>query len=105
MINIDNPEEKVNALTKLADLIGKKTLVMWCILTTFTTGYLFVDVRTITQDRINEIKESNERLVGEIKGIKIMTEQNKKSINSTIPKLDTTINNVNKTLENINNNK
>ena len=105
MIDTSNPIEKVNALTKLADLIGKKTLVMWCILTTFTTGYLFVDVRTITQDRINEIKESNKILIEEIKGVKFTSEENKKSIESTIPRLDTAIKNVNKTLKNINNNK
>ena len=92
-------EEKVNALTKLADLVGKKTLVMWCILTTFTTGYLFINNNELQNTRINEIKISNERLVEEIKGIKQVQKDNTDKIDSTIPKLDTTIDNVRQTLK------
>lgn len=102
---IQNPVETVNALEKLADIIGKKTLVMWCIVTTFTTGYLFIDGRKTQETRISEIKISNEKLIEEIKGIRKITNENKLQIDSTIPKLDTTINNVNQTLINLKNKK
>lgn len=102
---IQNPVETVNALEKLADIIGKKTLVMWCIVTTFTTGYLFIDGRKTQETRISEIKISNEKLIEEIKGIRKITNEHKLQIESTIPKLDTTINNVNQTLINLKNKK
>ena len=88
---IQNPVESANALEKLADIVGKKTLVMWCIVTTFTTGYLFLDGRKTTESRITEQKEAYERIVEEIKGIKETTEENKKSINLTNSKIDTTL--------------
>lgn len=100
---LTNPEEKVNALTKLADLVGKQTLVMWCILTTFTTGYLFHNNNELQNTRINEIKTSNERLVEEVKGMRIIQEKNAEKINSTVPKLDTTISDVKETLEQLKN--
>lgn len=98
---INNVDEKVNALTKLANLVGKETLVMWAILTTFTTGYLFIDGRKTQETRITEIKQSNERLIEEVKGIKKTTHETKLQVDSTIPKLDTTINKVNQTLKSI----
>lgn len=88
-----NVEEKVNALTRIADLIGKQTLVMWCIVTTFTTGYLYIDTNKLQESRINEIKQSNERLVEEIKGIKQLQKETKKQVDSAIPKLDYTLDN------------
>lgn len=102
---LENVEEKVNALTKLADLIGKKTLVMWCIITTFTTGYLFIDGRTterqLNSARITEIKESNDKLVKEIKGIKEDAKQTKAKVDSTMPRLDTLIDKANNKLNKI----
>lgn len=91
-------EEKVNALSKIADLVGKKTLVMWCILTTFTTGFLYIESRNERDKRITENSAAYERLVEEIKGIKHTTDENKKQIDSRIPRLDTAIENVNQTL-------
>lgn len=96
---LENPEEKVNALTKLADLIGKKTLVMWCIATTFTSGYFFTKYDAVQDKRLNENAAGYERLVGEIKGIKEAQKQNAQKIDSTIPKLDTTIRDVRQTLK------
>lgn len=96
---LENPEEKVNALSKLADLIGKKTLVMWCILTTFTTGYLFLKLDGVQNRRITETAAGYERLVEEIKGIKKVQKENAEKIDSTIPRLDTTINDVKNTLK------
>ena len=100
---IQNPVESVHALEKLADIVGKKTLVMWCIVTTFTTGYLFLDERKITESRITEQKEAYERIVEEIKGIKKITEENKKSINLTNSKIDTTLIDAQETLNKLKN--
>lgn len=100
---IENPVESVNALEKLADIVGKKTLVMWCIVTTFTTGYLFLDGRKTTESRITEQKEAYERIVEEIKGIKKTTEENKKSINLTNSKIDTTLIDAQETLNKLKN--
>lgn len=102
---IENPVESVNALEKLADVIGKKTLVMWCIVTTFTTGYLFLQVSKTTESRITEQKAAYERIVDEIKGIRITTEENKKSINLTNSKIDTTLIDAQKTLDKLKKNK
>lgn len=101
---LQSAEEKVNALTKLADLIGKKTLVMWSIVTTFTTGYLFIDGRKTQESRINEIKESNERLIKEIKEIKENAKEATIKIDETKQNVDTTIINIKKTLNKINDN-
>lgn len=99
---IQNPIEKINALSKLADLIGKKTLVMWCIFTTFTSGYFFIKYDKVQDKRLSENSASYERLVGEIKGIKQVQKDNSAKIDSALPKLDTTIHNVEKTLNKIN---
>lgn len=99
---LTNPEEKVNALTRLADIIGKQPLVIWCIITTFSTGYLFTDNNKLQNTRIDEIKLSNERLVEEIKGIKKVQQDQVEKIDSTLPKLDTTIYNVKQTLNKLN---
>lgn len=100
---IQNPVESANALEKLADIVGKKTLIMWCIVTTFTTGYLFLDGRKTTESRITEQKDAYERIVEEIKGIKKTTEENKKSINLTNSKIDTTLINTQETLNKLKN--
>lgn len=100
---IQNPVESANALEKLADIVGKKTLVMWCIVTTFTTGYLFLDGRKTTESRITEQKDAYERIVEEIKGIKKTTEENKKSINLTNSKIDTTLIDAQETLNKLKN--
>lgn len=100
---IQNPVESANALDKLADIVGKKTLVMWCIVTTFTTGYLFLDGRKTTESRITEQKDAYERIVEEIKGIKKTTEENKKSINLTNSKIDTTLIDAQETLNKLKN--
>lgn len=100
---IQNPKESVDALSKLADILGKKTVVLWAIVTTFTTGYLFLDGRKTQETRINEIKQSNERLIEEVKGIKQTAHQTKIQVDSAIPKLDTTISAVNNTLKQIKN--
>ncbi len=101
---LSNPEEKVNALTKLADLIGKQTLVMWCIIMTFTTGYLFIKYDGAQDKRITENSAGYERLVEEIKGIKKVQKENAEKIDVTIPKLDTTIKDVRQTLKRLKNN-
>ena len=100
---IQNPVESANALEKLADIVGKKTLIMWCIVTTFTTGYLFLDGRKTTESRITEQKDAYERIVEEIKGIKKTTEENKKNINLTNSKIDTTLINTQETLNKLKN--
>lgn len=100
---IQNPVESANALEKLADIVGKKTLVMWCIVTTFTTGYLFLDGRKTIESRITEQKNAYERIVEEIKGIKKTTEENKKSINLTNSKIDTTLIDAQETLNKLKN--
>lgn len=89
----------VNILTKVADLIGKKTLVMWCILTTFTTGYLFLENNKLHSQRLDQMEQSYERLVDEIKGIKHLQNKNAIKIDSTSSKIDTTIENVKQTLK------
>ena len=98
-----NIEEGANALGKVANLIGKKTLVMWCIVTTFTTGYLYFKTNDLQDKRLTEMKEANDKLVAEIRNIKATTEETKLKVDSTIPKLDTTILNVKQTLDKINN--
>ena len=100
---IQNPVESANALDKLADIVGKKTLVMWCIVTTFTTGYLFLDERKTTESRITEQKDAYERIIEEIKGIKKTTEENKKSINLTNSKIDTALIDAQETLNKLKN--
>lgn len=102
---LENPIEKVNALVKLADVVGKKTLVMWCLFTTFTSGYFFVKYDRVQNKRINENSAGYERLVEEIKGIKKIQLDNTNEIKSTIPKLDTTITNVEETLKRLKNKK
>lgn len=95
---IQNPVESVNALEKLANVIGKKTLVMWCIVTTFTTGYLFIDGRKTDEARLVEQKAAYERIVEEIKGMKKVQAENKKNIEETVPRIDTIINDAQETL-------
>ena len=105
---LENVEEKVNALTKLADLIGKQTLVMWCIVTTVTTGYLYFKYDLSQEKRITENSAGYERLVKEMrevreeqKVIKTDAKETKEQVNNTIPKLDTLINKTTETIENI----
>ena len=100
---IQNPVESANALEKLADIVGKKTLVMWCIVTTFTTGYLFLQVSKTTESRITEQKAAYERIVEEVKGIRETTEKNTKSINLTNSKIDTTLIDAQETLNKLKN--
>lgn len=98
MLKNINPTEAVNTLTKLADLVGKQTLVIWCIVTTFSTGYLYVAHDKSQESRIKENKASYEMVIEEIKGIKKTTAETKEKVDSTIPKLDSTIINVNQTM-------
>lgn len=98
---INNVEEKVTALTKLADLVGKQTLVMWAIITTFTTGYLFIRNDKL-QDKLYITQgQGYERLINRIDKVEAITNHNKNQIDSTIPKLDTTIYQVKEKLKNI----
>jgi len=91
---------KADALSKIADLVGKKTVVMWAMLTTFTTGYLYydskVEERRLNDVRIEELKQSQKDLINTVQGMK-----HKQDI--YIPKLDTTLKNANKTLQKLNN--
>jgi len=95
---LENVEEKVTALTKLADLVGKQTLVMWCIVTTFTTGYLFIDGRNTERElnkaMISEIKASQDKLVEKM-------EETQNRVNNQLPRLDTLINNASQTIKDI----
>lgn len=88
---IQNPVESVDALTKLADVIGKKTLVMWAILTTFTTGYLFIRNDKLQDKLLNTQEAGYERLINRIDKVEKTSNYNKEQIDSTLPKLDTTI--------------
>jgi len=99
---IINPIEKVNALSKLADIVGKKTLVMWCIVATFTSGYFFLKYDSVQDKRISEISAGYERLFKEVKGIKEIQKSNAEMIDSITPRLDTTLNNVQQTLKRLN---
>lgn len=101
---LKNLNETATGLQKIAGLISKETLVMWCIFTTFTTGYLFIDGRQTQEIRITELKQSQDKLIDEIKGIKKMQEYTAGIIDSTTNKVDTTINNINKKLEKIKDN-
>lgn len=100
---LENAEEKVNALTKLADLVGKKTLVMWCILTTFTTCYLFYDGRTTERQlnaiRIQELKESQSTLIKKMENMERQNKETKVEFNRTKDKLDTLVDKASQKLE------
>lgn len=102
---VENAEEKVNALTKLANLVGKQTLVMWCILTTFTTGYLFVDgkstERQLNDLRIKELKEAQAKLIQEIKEVKEDQKNTKVQFNKFGKKIDTLVDKASEKLENM----
>jgi hypothetical protein len=96
---LNNLNETATGLSKIANLISKETLVMWCIFTTFTTGYLFVDGRKTQEIRITELKESQVKLLEEVKGIKQVQQYQKDIIDSTASKVDTTINKINNRLQ------
>lgn len=89
---ITNPEESANALTKLADLVGKQTLVVFLMITIFTTGFLYLENREIQELRLKEMNKGHDKLIEEIKN----------KVDKTIPELDTTIYSVRKTLNELN---
>lgn len=94
-------EEKVGVLSKLADVVGKKTLAVWAIMTTLTTGYLFIENKTLHNKLLSVTGSGYERLIDEIKGIRHTTQETKSKVDSTIGKLDTTITNAKETLDDL----